>query len=375
MHSLLYLFHLNIGSLETIQPTRYRPTWTPGMKITIADTKEAAAEQDTAAVGRRNDVRVYTDGSDVDGGVGAAAVLYRRDRRVKTLKYHLGPSTAHTVYEAEIVGMILGAQLLIAEFTHIHRASIALDNQAAVHASKSRKPGAGHYLMDHFHRLKRELKKTHDGIKITIRWVPGHMDVDGNEKADEDAKDAARGVSSAKSRLPTCLHKPLPTSASRAKQNRKAYITERAQQQWAISPRHRKMQQVAPNLSGKSYSALTEGLSRKQAALLFQLRTGQIALNKHLHTIGRAETPTCAACEDAPETVQHYLLYCPAYAKARHRIFYEYGAAALTLRALLNSKRLLRPLFTYIQDTKRFRGQLGDVRLKASARAERRKQQ
>ena len=44
----------------------------------------------------------------------------------------------------------------------------------------------------------------------------------------------------------------------------------------------------------------------------------------------------------------------------------------LTLRALLNLKRLLQPLFRYLHETGRFRGLLGDVRLKASAQAERR---
>ena len=373
MHSLLYLFHLDIGSLETIKATRFRPTWTPGMKISIADTKDEAVERDEEATQRHNEVRVYTDGSDVDGGVGAAAVLYRRDKREKILKYHLGPSTEHTVYEAEIVGMILGTQLLLNEDTHIRQASIALDNQAAVRASRSRRPGAGHYLMDEFHRLKTKLKKKHEEIRLTIRWVPGHMDVEGNEKSDEEAKDAARGTSSSKNRLPAALHQSLPTSASRAKQNWKTHIKEQAQQRWVRSPRHRKMQQVAPNLSGKTFATLTDTLSRKQAALLFQLRTGNVGLNKHLYTITRADSPLCAACEEAPETVQHYLLYCPAYATARYRIFYEYGATALTLCALLNTKRLLRPLFKYIHDTRRFREQLGDVRLKAPATAGRRK--
>ena len=227
--------------------------------------------------------------------------------------------------------------------------------------------------MDEFHRLKTKLKKKHEEIRLTIRWVPGHMDVEGNEKSDEEAKDAARGASSSKNRLPAVLHKSLPMSASRAKQNWKTHIKEQTQQRWARSPRHRKMQQVAPNLSGKTFATLTDTLSRKQAALLFQLRTGHVGLNKHLHIITRADSPLCAACEEAPETVQHYLLYCPAYATARYRIFYEYGATALTLCALLNTKRLLRPLFKYIHDTRRFREQLGDVRLKAPATAGRRK--
>jgi ribonuclease HI len=34
------------------------------------------------------------------------------------------------------------------------------------------------------------LKKKHSGIRLEIKWVPGHQGVDGNEQADEQAKKA-----------------------------------------------------------------------------------------------------------------------------------------------------------------------------------------
>ena len=48
-------------------------------------------------------VRIYSDGSSIDGGVGAAAVLYINNSMRRSLQYHLGSDKHHTVYEAELV--------------------------------------------------------------------------------------------------------------------------------------------------------------------------------------------------------------------------------------------------------------------------------
>jgi len=51
-----------------------------------------------------------------------------------------------------------------------------------------------------------------------------------------------------------------------------------------------------------------------QAALLMQLRSGHILLQKHLHRIGKAGSATCPACLSDDKSIHHYLLMCPAYA-------------------------------------------------------------
>ena len=157
--------------------------------------------------------RVYTDGSDVDGGVGAAAILYPPGSSTpKTLQLHLGPSSRHTVYEAQIVATVLGLELLRTELGCRADASIALDNMAAIQASTLRTAGPGRYLTDMFHRALRDLKQERSGLTLTLRWVPGHSGVAGNEAADDAAKDAARGTSSPSAQLPRVLRKPLPTA-------------------------------------------------------------------------------------------------------------------------------------------------------------------
>ncbi|KAH9890378.1 hypothetical protein C8Q73DRAFT_607201, partial [Cubamyces lactineus] len=132
-----------------------------------------------------------------------------------------------TVYEAEIAATVLGVELLQREVNCTRTASIALDNTAAIQASSLRSPAPGRYLTDLFHTAVRDLKASRPHLRLTLRWVPGHADIPGNEAADEAAKEAARGESSPSALLPRSLRKPLPQSATRARQNYKMELDRR----------------------------------------------------------------------------------------------------------------------------------------------------
>jgi hypothetical protein len=62
--------------------------------------------------------------------------LTREGRELKILHFHLGPALQHTVYEAEVVGMILAVQLLRQEQGKLI-AVIGINNQVAILATQS----------------------------------------------------------------------------------------------------------------------------------------------------------------------------------------------------------------------------------------------
>lgn len=55
----------------------------------------------------------YTDGSGMDGKIGAAAVLTLNGTELSSLRYHLGSETDYTVYEAEAIAVILALHILM----------------------------------------------------------------------------------------------------------------------------------------------------------------------------------------------------------------------------------------------------------------------
>ncbi|KAG1795387.1 uncharacterized protein HD556DRAFT_1192796, partial [Suillus plorans] len=108
------------------------------------------------------------------------------------------------IFEGEIVGMILGAELLRRE-GKVRAAVINVDNQAAIRATHSFDTTPAHYLMDRFHETLLSALTVQDSNTIPIRWTPGHVGIEGNEAADAEAKEAARGLTSETKSLPITL--------------------------------------------------------------------------------------------------------------------------------------------------------------------------
>ncbi|OAX33069.1 hypothetical protein K503DRAFT_674151, partial [Rhizopogon vinicolor AM-OR11-026] len=103
----------------------------------------------------------------------------------------LGTDKEHTVFEAEEVGLTLAAKLIATEPHLSFPLSISIDNQASIQAGKSFYTRPRSYLADRSRRMMHQIARRHDNFEVTIRWVPDHSDVHGNEEADKLAKLAA----------------------------------------------------------------------------------------------------------------------------------------------------------------------------------------
>ena len=352
LHELMYKYKLKPDRMERIAAVRQGPKWEPDVAIRVAEGKEAAKEEDRLDM---TTVKVYTDGSGYEGQIGAAAVLYRNGVLKGRRRMRLGSMKHHTVYEGKGVGMILGLELIREERVVEGMVSMGIDNTAAISATQAIKPGPSQYLWDIFHRRMSMVQNRHIEMDLLVKWVPGHMGIVGNTKADTEAKKAATDGSSPVRMLPAPLRKTLPWSKSAVRQAQHRKIQVAAIKHWSRSPRFDRMAQIDPNFSHNKFAKLTRGISRNQASVLFQLRSGHVPLNTYLHRIKKADSPTCQSCYEYRETVMHYVMRCETHTPARQAMFNAAGRDARNLGKLLSTAELLPHLFRFIKSTERIR--------------------
>jgi L-asparaginase II len=111
------------------------------------------------------------------------------------------------------------------------------------------------------------------------------------------------------------------------------------------------MKKTDPAAPSSKYIDLITGLPRKHASILTQLRTGHAPLAKHLFCIGKADSPVCPACQQADETIQHYILHCPAHQVARQNLRNSMGGRDVNIAKLFTMKKTLQALFRYAAET------------------------
>jgi ribonuclease HI len=227
-------------------------------------------------------IKVYTAGSCIEGGVGATAVLYRNGQEKRTLRKYLGMEDQHTVYEAELVGMCMGAKL-VCEEVRATMVMLGVNSQATIQATHNTKGNPRHYLVDALHDQTEAAQMHHKQLDLEARWVPGHKGTKGNERADEEAKKAAKGNSSPDTSLPTQCRGHLPLSKAATHQAFNKNLKAEAAATFAKSPRYQRMREIDPSILSLQFMKIVSLLTWRAASLLIQLRTGHVPLNKHLH--------------------------------------------------------------------------------------------
>jgi hypothetical protein len=102
-------------------------------------------------------------------------------------------------------------------------------------------------------------------------------------------------------------------------------------------------------------------LTRSQASILVQLRTGHVPLQAYLHQFKLAATPICPSCETEPESITHYLLYCVTYTAQRRRLRRSLGRDNSLGLEILGEEKTMKFLMAYINDMKRFEESHGNL--------------
>jgi hypothetical protein len=228
------------------------------------------------------------------------------------------------------------------------KVAIYTDNQAAIWSIAKAEGRSGAYILQEIARQVQELQDK--GLSMTIRWIPAHVGIPGNEAADQAAKEATGwredGRSQQPANPPSQLY-PLRTTLRRwcKTQAEKAWTSA-----WREEKKGRTTYRHTPTPT-KKVLQLHERLSKRKSALLVQLRTEMIGLNDFLykrHVLG-ITSPRCS-CGERRQTVAHVLLRCSKYKDLRSRIFATLSGRN-SLRTILSTPQLATKAIEYMEQT------------------------
>ena len=318
------------SSMETIHPYVRPLWWIPNANIDISSNKKEAKQRHNEAVHDPNTICIYTDGSGIDGQIGAAAVC---QTTLETRKQYIDTESSHHVYAAELAAIKLAADIVQAAPRTYTKSVIYTDSQPAIKATA--KPGqqSGQLILTSVNDAFEALQHQQPGIEISLIWVPGHMDIAGNEEADRTAKEAARSRDTNGMAL---THKTMKSA-------RNQIIKRVAKTEWKIgwekgkaTAQHlRRITTKTGAQAQNTYKIYNSITKRYDIATLSRLRTGHCSLNQYLHQFHHEDSPECTCGSGTLKTVEHFLIHCPKYDKERSKLSKTSAQAGCGLKSYL----------------------------------------
>lgn len=128
---------------------------------------------------------IWSDGSTLENGRAGAGLAWQDSQGTwKTGAFPLG--LCQEVFDTELYGALQA--LRIARRMGNSTITILLDYQAEIARLRHTQAGPGQTLAIQVHEIAQDL--IDQGQEPIIQWVPGHIGVEGNERADQAAKQA-----------------------------------------------------------------------------------------------------------------------------------------------------------------------------------------
>ena len=297
--------HVNIDSLKkqnvlAIAPSRIPPWLMPKAKL-CQKTFQKKNTSDTAVKTlfldhdeiHRNDYKIFTDGSKSNEGVGLAVVTEESCHALRL------PHCA-SVYTAELSAVEKALEIVYN--TNKKSFVIYSDSKSVLDSLNTFNPA--HPLVQ---KVQEWLFRISCRRKsVCFCWVPAHVGIRGNEKADKEAKKACsnRNVS-----IDTVPHFDMKRPIHK-------YILKKWQDRWS-SPslaNNKKLKAIRPQIEFWQSSFHQD---RRTEIVLTRLRIGHSWLT-HNFILDGGGAPECAHC-DSLLTVEHILVHCTRFLAERRR--------------------------------------------------------
>ena len=307
------------------------PPWhlvTPSVDVSLSETKKDDVSPELFKAralehidSYTNHISAYTDGSKTDEGVGCAFVCGDTTRSF-TLPSHA------SVYTSELIAINkLLCYIQVESGMSYLILSDSLSSLLTISSFYPCSPIAQEILQ----RLT-DLDRA--GKHVTICWIPSHVGIAGNERADVAAKRAAQR---------TCLRR-LPLPAGDLYPAVASFLFGRWQHTWS-NQQGNKLVAIKPKLSPWQSSSRK---CRREEVILCRLRTGHTYAT-HGYLLCGAERPVCPRCQ-CSLSVKHVLVDCP-HLEGERRKHFGVTSSQLTLKNLLCNDSIhidTKALFVFI---------------------------
>ena len=282
-----------------------------------------------------NVIQCYTDGSHIDRKTGAG-IFFKHHQILEMENQAIFLGKFATVYQAEVFAITQAADAMNKAGITNQTIFILSDSQAALQALAC--PKVKQVLIGN---CINNLNTLSQNNQVTLMWVPGHSDIEGNEEADTLAKTGAHK----EWELP---EPAIPVSYRRCRLAVRWWIESEHDKIWKQMNTCSHTKNII-RTSDKIPSKSLLKLSRNRLRQVLQVLTGHGNLAKHRHKMGKAQSPLCPKCQEAEDTPQHYVGECPAYLQSRISYF---GYHKIELSDLVKNDRIFK-LANFVHKTKR----------------------
>jgi ribonuclease HI len=274
-----------------------------------------------ASLGNR-DIVIFTDGScDPNPGIaGAGVVITNHANSWINLEFPIeGPSSN---IAAELVGMREAINYCQVHLNHINqRVVILCDCKFVLESIANRWNPSAH--VEEVMACQRGLCDLQNVPEMY--WCKAHVGIPGNEAADKVAKRAMHVARERQSELWHEIQNSNLFIRTRGLENPFRKLWEKHWENPYASHEHVFEKSLFPRIADINPFCVevANKLSFMDRKVWMRLLTGKNALRAYLFSIQRSDSPLCECCEamELDETMEHFLLKCPRYARLRNEMF------------------------------------------------------
>jgi len=231
---------------------------------------------------------VYTDGSSQNAvrNGGSGVFIKFPDQSTHSIASAAGELCSN--YRAEIQALTIASEYLITAKNTGDKIVLLTDSLSALQALRA--PSADQLTEN----LKVNLSLLQQSRRTVLQWIPAHVGIPGNEKADQLAKEGSR------------MQQP---NTSMTYNEARTLIKAKQRTRWSDET--------------DGYSRLKDSihqLERRGQVIIYRLRTGHCRLNQHMRKLGLRTSANCE-CGLEEQSPKHILQTCPKMTTSRQHFW------------------------------------------------------